>query len=351
MRGLTSMNERLRFSWGHIIAFVALIAVSYTSFVGYTYLTGGNFLFGAIGMVVTDIVFILVFIGAQQLKATDHKLQRSRRWERILIFGSPIVFLAGMIAMTHFWTVYSRNDEVVANFNNALSSGKGIFDDYKQYADQRLANYDNTLTQIIAMRESNPELYRRAGFTPGIERMQKDNMMEVLKLQLISGNFDTLRNEAVKWIDKANRGASTFNVFLIGNTREIQQALISWEDQLKGYTTKRLSNEQLLHPVAEFDTNAGRAAARQIESLGQSFTSYHAPTVAAVIFGIVIYFMMIFPYLIQDRHSKGMQGTGLFGSTKKNKNESDGWNDSANNPNRHDKKEVKYQEDSDYMSF
>ena len=44
------MNERLQFSWGHIIAFVALIAVSYISFMGITYLTAGNFLAALAGM-------------------------------------------------------------------------------------------------------------------------------------------------------------------------------------------------------------------------------------------------------------------------------------------------------------
>ena len=59
------MNERLKFSWGHIIAFVALIIVSYISFMGFTYLTNGNFMTALIGMAVTDLVYILFIIGAQ----------------------------------------------------------------------------------------------------------------------------------------------------------------------------------------------------------------------------------------------------------------------------------------------
>ena len=37
------MNEQLKFSWGHIIAFLALIIISYISFVGVTYMTDGDF--------------------------------------------------------------------------------------------------------------------------------------------------------------------------------------------------------------------------------------------------------------------------------------------------------------------
>lgn len=300
------MNERLRFSWGHIIAFIALIVVSYTSFVGFTYLTGGNFIYGAVGMAVTDIVFIFIFIGAQQLKASGVKMKKKLVWERILVFGSPLVFVAGMISMSHFWTVRDQEDEVVADFNNSLSNGKAIFDDYETYANNRIEAYDRSLSQIIAEGRTNPDLYRKAGFTPGIEEVQKENMVEVLRMQLLSSNFDSLRNLATTWIDNANEGASTFNVFLLGNTREISEALKNWETQLMEMSRKKLSNEELIAPVREFDTTAGSAASRQIYDLGVRFTRQRIPTVAAVIFGLIIYFMMIFPYLIQERHSKSV---------------------------------------------
>ena len=311
MEEITKLNQRLRFSWGHIFAFIAIILVGYTSFVGFTYLTRGNFIFGAIGMGVTVLVFIFVFITAQQLKASDYKISRKIKWERFLILISPLVFAAGMIAMSHFWTVQSQNDIVVSNFNNALNHGKGIFADYEKYADNRISKYDAELTQIIEARESNPELYLQAGFSPEIERLQKENMVEVLRLQLYNSNYDSLKNLAVTWIDKANNGASAYNVFLLGNTREISQALTNWQKKLQGFTTKKLSNEELVNPVEEFKSNSGTAAAKEIDALGQSFTVQKFPTVYAIIFGVFIYFMMIFPYLIQERHSKSMYS--LFG--------------------------------------
>ena len=110
------MNETLKFSWGHIIAFLALIAVSYISFVGFTYLTNGNFSYALIGMFLTDMIYLGVFIGAQLLKASGRKMRRKIIWERILVFGSPIIFIAGMISMSHFWTVKSREETIVENF-------------------------------------------------------------------------------------------------------------------------------------------------------------------------------------------------------------------------------------------
>lgn len=311
---ITKINERLRFSWGHIFAFLAIIVVGYTSFVGFTYLSQGNFIFGAIGMGVTVLVYIFVFITAQQLKASDVKMKKKILWERILVFGSPLVFAAGMVAMSHFWTVQSQNDEVVANFTSAINHGKGIFSDYEAYADERLAKYENSLNKIIAEKDTRPEIYHKAGFTPGVEEMQMDNMLEVLRLQLYNSNYDSLKNLAISWIENANSGASAYNVFLLGNTREISQAFTNWQHDLKGFTTKKLSNEEILYNVSDFESHSGSDAAKEITALGESFTNQKIPTLNAIIFAIIVYFMMIFPYLIQDRHSKST--LSLFGKKK-----------------------------------
>ena len=45
------MDEQLKFSWGHIIAFLALIFISYITFVGEVYKTDGDFTKAAITMV------------------------------------------------------------------------------------------------------------------------------------------------------------------------------------------------------------------------------------------------------------------------------------------------------------
>lgn len=69
------MNEQLKFSWGHIIAFLALIVLSYITFVGVTYKTDGNFMKASIAMIVIDIVLLVFFIGAQMLKLQLKNLQ------------------------------------------------------------------------------------------------------------------------------------------------------------------------------------------------------------------------------------------------------------------------------------
>lgn len=300
------MHEKLQFSWGHIIAFLALIAVSYLSFVGFTYLTDGNFIWAAVGMGVIDIVFILVFIGAQQLKASGVKMAKKIVVERILVFGSPIIFLLGMVPVSHFWTVKSQNDEIVRDFTQAINNAKGLFSDYEEYADQRLISYDNELSVILSMKPDNASLYQRAGFAGGKDDIQKQNMMETLRLQLESSNYDSLKMSAIQWIDRANQGANTWNVFLLGNTREIKRAVNNWENQLKSFSEKRLSNECLIAPAADFSSEAANQAIEGIDGLTEAFTTLKGPKPGAILFAVVIYLMLLFPYLLQDRHPKSI---------------------------------------------
>lgn len=316
------MNEKLKFSWGHIIAFLAIIAVGYVTFMGLTYLTDGNFTYALIGTGATMIVYLIVFIGAQWLKGAMHKMNRKIIWERILLLGSPLVFVAGMIFMSHFWTVQSKNDEVVKSFTSSIKNARGLFTDYETYSRKRIDDYSKGLDVIVAQAATNPKRYSDAGFSAGKEKFQKENMVETLRLQLLSQNYDSLQVVANAWIEDASQGASTWNIFLLGNTREIKEALNNWENQLRAFSAKELSNERLASEallasqsaaegddatpaaVAHFTSQGAQTAIAGITSLGKVYTTQDSPTLRAILFGLIIYAMLLFPYFLQDRDNK-----------------------------------------------
>lgn len=300
------MNERLKFSWGHIIAFVALIAVSYLTFMGCTYLTNGDFTIALIAMGIVDVTFILIFIGAQQLKASGVHMSRKIKFERALIFLSPIVFIIGMIPAFHFWTVYSHNDEIVGTFKTSINNAKELFADYEKYSENRIYNYDKALNLIIGRQYSDPQTFARAGFVNGKADIQKENMVQTLRLQLLSSNSDSLKNVAIKWIDRASYGASTWNVFLLGNTQEIKSALADWEKQLKGFSDNLLSNEDLCIDVIDFQSAGVNKAIAGIDSMTTSFTKMKSPSLYSILIAVLLYFMLLFPYLLQERHTKSV---------------------------------------------
>ena len=312
------MNEHLKFSWGHIFAFLAIIFISYTTFAGTTYLTAGNFKMAAIVTASTDIVLLVVFIGAQTLKATSRKFRICIWIERFFVVLSPFIFIAALIPHFHFFTVLGQRQEIVTSFQSSIESSKQMFVDYEVYSDARINNYDSTLGNII-----NSGRGERFGFTKGKEKMQKQNMVNTLRLQLLSSNYDTLRVSALNWIDSANKGASTLNVFLIGNVREISKAIHGWNDQLVKFSEQKMSNEAAEgHSVLTFagSNESLDKVDEGFSALNKNFSSAKMPGIPAVITAVILYLMLLFPYYLQDRYTKSFES--LIPKKKKHREES-----------------------------
>jgi len=349
------MNKRLKFSWGHIIAFLALIAIGYISFVGCTYLTNGQFLKAFIVMAICVVALFVVFMGMQMAKSTAHKFSRWIWVERILLLISPIVFITALIPYSHFWTVRSHNDEVVEKFSNAIKASKQMFVDYDDYANERIGNYDYMLGQVITEKDSKPKDFASCGFFNGREHLQRENMVKTLRLQLLSCNYDSLKTEALLWIDESCEGANTWNVFLIGNIREIKEAIHGWNKQLAEYSTNKLSNEETFGLVANFSETSKSLESmdKKLESLTDIFQNWQSPSLLSIIIAILLYFALLFPYILQDRHTKS--GYVLLGTKK-------GFSDNGgieirpqyakkSSPSSTNEYESTKQDDDDYASF
>lgn len=302
------MNEQLKFSWGHIIAFLALIILSYITFVGVTYMTDGDFTKASIAMVVIDIVLFVFFIGAQMMKATTKKFAKRIWVERVFIFSSPIVFILCMLPFYHFGTVQSQDDEIVGHFTNAITASKQMFSDYDSYSKERIANYEHMLDRVIDNQNIQPREFASCGFTKGSEQIQKGNMVKALCLQLISENYDLLKTEATEWIESSSNGASTWNVFLLGNTKEIKKAIHEWNVQLADFSSHKMNNEEFngYNQVSTFSEVSGSLASVDagLDSLTDKFTRTAFPTIGSILGSIVLYFALLFPYFLQDRHTK-----------------------------------------------
>lgn len=311
------MDEQLKFSWGHIIAFLALIFISYITFVGVVYQTDGDFIKAAMTMVVVDVVLAVVFIGSQMAKATAHKFSKRIWLERIGICASPFIFIFCMLPYFHFWTVHSHNEEIIGKFSNAIQASKQMFTDYDAYANKRIGKYQDMLKRVIANRSIQPKRFVACGFSVGKEQIQKENMLKTLHLQLLSNNYDSLQTSATKWIESSSEGASTWNVFLLGNTKEIKAAIKDWNHQLCEFSEKKLSNEEFLdNEVTAFGESSKslEKVENGLDSLTSLFTQKSGPNMIAIITAVFLYLAMLFPYILQDRHTKSTYR--LFGMEK-----------------------------------
>jgi len=291
----------------------------------------------------------------QMAKATAHKFSRWIWVERIFLLISPFVFIVALIPYFHFWTIHSQNDEIVNKFSNAIKASKLMFVDYDDYANERIGNYVYMLGRVITEKSSQPNDFASCGFIKGKEYMQKENMVKTLRLQLLSCNYDSLKTEALQWIDESCEGANTWNVFLIGNIQEIKDAIHGWNKQLTGYSTNKLSNEETLGEVVNFSamSQSLESMDNELESLTDTFQKMRFPNGVSIIIAILLYFALLFPYILQDRHTKS--GYVLLGTKK-------GFSDNGgieirpqyakkSSPTSTNEDESTKQDDDDYASF
>lgn len=280
-----AINETLKFSWGHIIAFVALIFISYFSFMGITYLLDGNFLYAGIGVMIIDLILILFFILPQILKGTDEKFRKKIVFERILFFTAPIFFIITMIPYAHFWTVFENRTEVESTFSESIKTTKGMFESYEVYANNRIQEYEKKL------KKSKNETIHRS------------NEIEALRLQLIADNYEALKKSAIKWIDNASN-ATVWNVFMIGNINKIEEAIDNWNKSLNKFSSKIMTDEpEDVETFSSLDPSV-ITAKNNLNSLRSVYTTKEPPTIIAIACALLLYFLLSIPYIIQKRNTK-----------------------------------------------
>lgn len=278
------MNKRLKFSWGHIIAFLALIFIAYVTFMGITYQTCGDWIKAGIWSGICVIVLGGCFLGAQYLKSAPRKYYKNIKWERRLLILSPLVLLVAFYPFNHFWTILSHEDEIKRDFSNAIQQAHGIFDEYETYANERRGALDLSLQQL-----SDDE---------------KANRDDELRLLLTSQNYEDLKKEANQWIDNAAQNPSVWNIFLLGNIGDIQKTVDKWTVELHNISSKHLSCET---DVQDFNTDCP-AKLKCIDGLNAvikecSDVGFRWNTIAFVLI-IVCWLLLMLPYYIQERNAR-----------------------------------------------
>lgn len=286
-----SWNETLKFSWGHIIAFIALIFISYVAYMGDFYMNGGDFKSAALEVLLINIALLITFIGAQIYKGADKKFNRSIIIERVLICLTPFAFIMAMVPYNHFWNVFDQREQIETQFNAAINASKQMFVDYDAYANDRIATYQQTLE------------------TKKNDRLQRETYMHTLQLQLLSQNTDNLKNQALKWIDGANQDASVWNAFLVGNIEEISDAITGWNQTLIGFSKPILSNEAVVLSAFNTDNTFIETAITGLKSLTSIYEQKGGINQITILTAIILFLMLLFPYLLQRRNTRA---SGLY---------------------------------------
>ncbi len=291
-------------------------------------MSNGNFVKAFIWTAIITIFLFTFFIVPQFLKGTESRFNTRIVIERILLGLSPFVFIAIMMPAVHFFNIYDNRDYISQQFATSIESSKEIFMEYEEYSDNRITQYETFLNDVVKNKKTNPQQYNEVGFTGRADITQTKNRVEALRMQLIEGNYKNTNQSAITWINKSTNEPSVWNIFLLGSVEQIQSSVAKWHDELLKYSEKKITSEN--NPsVFDKDGTALNKFKSNFSDLCEQYTTVSKiPTHLAIIVIIFCYLFMIFPYILQDRHSKNTYR--LLGDNNSKPNQTGGYNISFN---------------------
>lgn len=397
-------NQKLKFSWGHIFAFIALLFIAYMTFLSVTYYTLGDYILaGAVTFIVVAILFV-IFIYLQRLKACDSKFNKNIKRERVVLGLSFILFIVLMLPFLRGWSVIKDNDKIIQNFKSSINESKNIFTQYEQYSKKRIDNYKQRLDSIAtsvkpnkfeqrsninniipeaynkrsknvpndsirrpSLKSSNdynkrsknvpidsiqdskqqtPDLYKEIGFDGKKDSYLINNRLTLLKIQIDSTNYEKIRDNALQWIEQANQGGSVWNVFLFGNLKIIKSSISSWHSSLQEFSSKKFVAEE--ESIMEFDKENKilNSAINSIDQLENIYKQSNELYIWGLITMVFAYLFLLMPWIVQERNTKSREKILSINNIKKKSetNSTDWFGDSNTNntDNNKDKEGYKH---------
>lgn len=93
-------------------------------------------------------------------------------------------------------------------------------------------------------------------------------------------------------------------MFLVGNIKEIKNAITDWNKQLHNFSSVILSTENnsdgnKVLPF-DYDYNEIKSTLKNLDSLSDIYTADDDLAYTALLLGFILYLMMILPYFVQN---------------------------------------------------
>lgn len=305
------MHEKLKFSFGHIIAFLALMALGYVIFMSVTYYTKGSYLLaGAVTLGIMALMLLLLF-RLQLLKGVNSNFEKKIVHERITLVLFTLVCIASFVVFSHFWTVESKKDEVAGKFNQAMVVSQQLFDDYDIYVTNRIESYSLLLTDNQTpvannnnAKHSNKAKNKVVATSQKADSLTRSLLVKGLELQLRPQQYKDLQYKAEKWINKAQSNFSIWNVFLLGNINNIGASMNNWNEMMGELSTHKMNAEH--DTVLTFNHNEVVVqSVQELELIKEICVQTSSPKKKAWLAGLV-FLLLYLPWIIQARSPKSM---------------------------------------------
>lgn len=288
-------NGESKFNFAYVISIVVLLFFSYITFLGLAYHYNGELTMP----IVLTVCMILVVAGCIYLISVC----RSTRWDKLgvpgqICFGVIVlgVLLVASLPFTNFLQVSRERKELSALMIAAGESASAMDAEYTKYVDARITNYKSDLRKISTIKSSNPAQYKLAyGNATGNSDSEKAEMLAAsLREKLLPASAQEIINDRHEWISQAEN-LNVWNLMTPTNIGNFQKKMNEWQTQYADLSKLSFAGETQNAPFSytSFDT--------QLNSLIQTYETYHKPNAIAIGAAILCFLFMLMPYFISQK--------------------------------------------------
>ena len=265
-----------------LITSIALLAYQYASFMGLNYMIEGY----EIGKILTVPHFILSLVAIIVLSIVlccsiktlcfNKKQRDKRRGLPREIFSAIVIaaiLLGESIFFVKFLNIFDSREELTVQMNEMRDAIKTIDEEYNDYVNQRLADYDAYAKSAYK--------HRKHDFSVSVRRS--------LERRLRPEDLDTIATERVVWLGGL-QDVSIWNVMTPQNMASIIDASQKWDRQYAAVSSIIYEHEQRADgtPYAPFSSKISANAAAEWKQRFEAVDMPDYRTITALVLTLLL---------------------------------------------------------------
>lgn len=299
----------LKLSLGLTLAIIAALIFGYFCFTGLYFSTEGNFNHSILSAAIYAAVPLVLAILLWRFKTV------SRNFKTYIILEA-IALIAFIVAAVWFFPKYAYSFAVAAEkksvqqkLQDKLTSMEKMYLDYETYVEKRYNDYNTHLQHIINNKPLDRQRFLDCDFIEGNEDQQKEYRLFVLKNELRPDKtYDNIKNQNLHWINGAKKNVEEWKTIgVVEVIKQIDSLAKNCRNELIGFSSTRNTCEAT--GTKDFDYT--------FDFKEVILVSSGAITTMAIGTGVLLYLVMLVPYLIGNRHTKNKDFRALRRNRRK----------------------------------
>lgn len=309
------MNN-VKFSLAAVLSGIAAITFGFVSFLGINFMWKGEVMKSVLAALTISAVLVLIVLLAKKIKSARRNFKNNALYEIILLALYFVVAFITIIPFSHYFTVRDRKEEIKSKIVDDVNNTKKMFVAYDTNAKNRVEVYEGQLKTAINGQQFNNADYLAMGFqnTGESNTKQKERLMRIFEDDLMPDQYDSTKVTAMKWLDDAEQIATEWKpIGLMDVVKTIDLESNKWLSEVKKYdqSTSKANREPFEYQIS-------------FAGIDSELTEKNPPTFVALLSGILLYLLILFPYWFGARDNRS---SGLWQSLfpKDEEDETDGF--------------------------